>query len=75
MPDNLALIEKIALLPERIRGYGHVKLRNLRSIKRQEAELLRQLAVAIPMGEAIRRALDDAPAVDGLEAIRVVASR
>ena len=73
--DNLEIIERIALLPERIRGYGHVKLRNLRSVKRQEADSLRQLGVEVPMGEAIRRALEAAPASGGLEAIRVVASR
>ena len=73
-PGTVELIEKVALLPQRIRGYGHVKLRNLRSVKRQEADLLRQLGVAIPMGEAIRRALDDEPAATGLEAIRVVES-
>jgi indolepyruvate ferredoxin oxidoreductase len=74
-PDNQSLVEKIALLPERICGYGHVKLRNLRTVKRQEAELLRQLGVELPMGEATHRALNAAPAGGALEAIRVVASR
>ena len=35
--------------PEKVRGFGHVKIANLRSAKRQEAELLRQLGV-LPEG-------------------------
>ena len=39
-PDNHALAVEIAGLPERIRGFGHVKDRALDQVKGQEAELL-----------------------------------
>jgi len=39
-PDNHALAVKIACIPEEIRGYGHVKDRNLKSAKLMEADLL-----------------------------------
>ncbi|MGH8767688.1 MAG: indolepyruvate ferredoxin oxidoreductase family protein [Burkholderiales bacterium] len=39
-PDNHALAVKIASIPEEIRGYGHVKERNLKAAKLMEADLL-----------------------------------
>ncbi|HKQ25007.1 MAG TPA: indolepyruvate ferredoxin oxidoreductase family protein [Burkholderiales bacterium] len=39
-PDNHALAVKIASLPEEIRGYGHIKERNLKTTKAKEVELL-----------------------------------
>jgi indolepyruvate ferredoxin oxidoreductase len=41
--DNLALAADIAAIPATIRGYGHVKRRNLDAAKAHEAELLSQL--------------------------------
>jgi indolepyruvate ferredoxin oxidoreductase len=38
--DNLAQAVAIASIPEEIRGFGHVKERNLAAAKRKEAELL-----------------------------------
>ena len=38
--DNLALAADIAAIPATIRGYGHVKRRNLDAAKAREAELL-----------------------------------
>ncbi len=38
--DNQALAQKLARLPERIRGYGHVKLGNLATARAQWRELL-----------------------------------
>ena len=38
--DNHALAVKIASIPEEIRGYGHVKERNLKAAKLKEADLL-----------------------------------
>jgi indolepyruvate ferredoxin oxidoreductase len=73
--DNLPLMEKIAGLPERIRGYGNIKIRSVRQAKQQEAELLRQLGVDVRMGDAIRRALQSAGATSNLRDIPVVASR
>lgn len=39
-PANLPLAAEIAALPERIRGYGHVKMGNLKQAKAREAELM-----------------------------------
>ncbi|WP_159709957.1 indolepyruvate ferredoxin oxidoreductase family protein [Geminicoccus flavidas] len=39
-PANHALAEELAAIPSRIRGFGHVKERNLRTAKAREAELL-----------------------------------
>ena len=39
-PDNHALAVEIARLPEQIRGYGHIKDRNLAKVKAREASLL-----------------------------------
>jgi indolepyruvate ferredoxin oxidoreductase len=39
-PDNHALALEIAGLPERIRGFGHIKQRNVEIVKAREAELL-----------------------------------
>ena len=37
---NYTLAVAIAALPARIRGFGHVKLRNAKRVKTREAELL-----------------------------------
>jgi indolepyruvate ferredoxin oxidoreductase len=39
-PDNHALALALASIPEQIRGFGHVKERNLKAAKAREAELL-----------------------------------
>jgi indolepyruvate ferredoxin oxidoreductase len=39
--DNKALFLKLAQLPEKVRGYGHVKLANIEKVE-NEAGLLRQ---------------------------------
>jgi len=41
-PDNHHLAAALAAIPERIRGFGHVKLRNLEAAKADEAALLEQ---------------------------------
>ncbi|HXW28458.1 MAG TPA: indolepyruvate ferredoxin oxidoreductase family protein, partial [Xanthobacteraceae bacterium] len=41
-PDNHALALALASIPEQIRGFGHVKERNLKAAKARAAELLRQ---------------------------------
>ena len=41
-PQNLALAVQIASLPERIRGYGHVKARHLAEVEPQWEILMRQ---------------------------------
>lgn len=39
-PDNLATAVGLAAIPQKIRGFGHVKERNLKAAKAEEAELL-----------------------------------
>ena len=41
-PDNLPLAVGLAAIPEKIRGYGHVKARHLTAAKADEAALLEQ---------------------------------
>ena len=41
-PDNHALAVGLAVIPEKIRGFGHVKLRHLAAAKADEAALLEQ---------------------------------
>ena len=40
--DNHPLAVGLAVIPEKIRGFGHVKLRNLKAAKADEAALLEQ---------------------------------
>jgi indolepyruvate ferredoxin oxidoreductase len=42
VPDNHRLAVALAGIPEKIRGYGHVKLRHLTAAKAEEAVLLEQ---------------------------------
>ncbi len=42
-PSNHALAVEIASLPERMRGFGHIKKRNVENAKAREAELLAML--------------------------------
>jgi len=41
-PDNHAVAVGLAVVPEKIRGFGHVKMRNLQTAKAEEAALLQQ---------------------------------
>ncbi|HET9902212.1 MAG TPA: indolepyruvate ferredoxin oxidoreductase family protein [Xanthobacteraceae bacterium] len=41
-PDNHHLAVALASIPEKIRGYGHVKMRHLKAAKAEEAALLEQ---------------------------------
>ena len=49
---NHALAVEIAALPERIRGYGHVKERHLKDAKAREAALLTRLRDGTPQAAA-----------------------
>jgi indolepyruvate ferredoxin oxidoreductase len=55
-PDNHALCVALAAIPEKIRGFGHVKERHLKAAKAEEAELLARLrdgsAAALAMPKA-----------------------
>jgi indolepyruvate ferredoxin oxidoreductase len=43
IPGNHALCVEIAMLPAKIRGFGHVKARNVETTKACQAELLAML--------------------------------
>ena len=73
--DTSNTIATIAALPERIRGYGHVKLASLRKVKDRERELLTAVGVAFEPGDAVKRALSESKPMSKLEAIPVVVSR
>jgi indolepyruvate ferredoxin oxidoreductase len=47
-PDNHHLAAGIAAIPEKIRGFGHVKLRHLAAAKADEATLIDQLRSGAP---------------------------
>jgi indolepyruvate ferredoxin oxidoreductase len=47
-PDNHHLAVGIAAIPEKIRGFGHVKLRHLAAAKADEATLMDQLRSGAP---------------------------
>ncbi|KAA0216344.1 MAG: indolepyruvate ferredoxin oxidoreductase family protein [Lautropia sp.] len=55
--DRLELATRFADIPASIRGFGHVKLRNLREAKRREAALARRLGVVPVVSEVVREAL------------------
>ncbi len=50
--DNHGLAVEIASLPERIRGYGHVKEANVQTTKAREAELLAAFRSPTPTAQA-----------------------
>jgi indolepyruvate ferredoxin oxidoreductase len=50
--DNHRLAVEIASVPERIRGFGHVKRRHLEQAKSKEAELLGAFRASLPAAKA-----------------------
>ena len=50
--DNHKLAVDIAGIPDRIRGFGHVKRRNLSDAKKSEAELLAAFRASRPAAKA-----------------------
>ena len=53
-PENHAVAVALAAIPEKIRGYGHVKLRHLKAAKAEEDNLLAQFR----SGGAVRKAAE-----------------
>ena len=51
--DNVALAVELASVPERIRGYGHVKEAHLHAAKQHEAELLLRWRTPATVREAV----------------------
>ncbi|MFO1399452.1 MAG: indolepyruvate ferredoxin oxidoreductase family protein [Burkholderiales bacterium] len=52
-PQNAALAVEIAALPATIRGYGHVKQRNVEAARAREAVLLARLRAPVPQPVAV----------------------
>jgi indolepyruvate ferredoxin oxidoreductase len=48
-PENIGIAQSIAAIPEKIRGYGYIKTRNLRAAKAEEQVLLAQFHAAAPL--------------------------
>ncbi|MFO1299519.1 MAG: indolepyruvate ferredoxin oxidoreductase family protein [Burkholderiaceae bacterium] len=55
--DRLELAVQLADMPASIRGFGHVKLRNLREAKRRETAVAQRLGVEPVVSEVVREAL------------------
>jgi indolepyruvate ferredoxin oxidoreductase len=72
---NAADVAKLAELPARIRGYGHVKLRNLASVKRTERELAGRLGIEAATSAAVQHALDEMKGAGSLRGIPVVVAK
>ncbi|MCM3377997.1 hypothetical protein M3654_23585, partial [Bacillus licheniformis] len=53
-PGNAALVVQRADLHARVRGFGHVKVRNLAGVKRAERELALQLGIDAATRDAWR---------------------
>ncbi|THF55633.1 indolepyruvate ferredoxin oxidoreductase family protein [Pseudothauera rhizosphaerae] len=71
---NLADAVALAALPDRIRGFGHVKLAALAGVLAQEAELCRRLGLAPHLADAVPA--DTLPRPSGtLKGIPVVTAR
>ncbi|RVT88772.1 indolepyruvate ferredoxin oxidoreductase family protein [Inhella crocodyli] len=52
-PEKLELALQLARLPERIRGYGHVKHANVTAVRQQWADMLARYRAAAPQPEAL----------------------
>ena len=68
-------VVKLAELPSRIRGYGHVKLRNLAGVKRSERELAGRLRIEAATSAAVQQALDEMKGAGSLRGIPVVVAK
>ncbi|AME23536.1 indolepyruvate ferredoxin oxidoreductase family protein [Burkholderia sp. PAMC 26561] len=74
-PDNTKDVEALALLHERIRGYGHVKLANLSMVKRRERDLGAKLGIAVETGRYVQASLDELKGAGALRGIPVVVAK
>ncbi|MGN6648444.1 indolepyruvate ferredoxin oxidoreductase family protein [Trinickia sp.] len=68
-------IVTLAALHAKVRGYGHVKLRNLASVKRAERELAARLALEAATSAAVQQALDEMKGAGSLRGIPVVVAK
>ncbi|HTH62428.1 MAG TPA: indolepyruvate ferredoxin oxidoreductase family protein [Paraburkholderia sp.] len=72
---NAADVAKLAALPQRVRGYGHVKVANLASVKRAERELTARLGLDARTSAPVQAALDTFRGAGALRGIPVVAAK
>ncbi|MDG0023632.1 indolepyruvate ferredoxin oxidoreductase family protein [Trinickia sp. Y13] len=73
--ENAEAIAQLAELHARVRGYGHVKLRNLASVKRSERELAARLGLEAATSPAVQHALDEMKGAGSLRGIPVVVAK
>ena len=59
----------------RVRGFGHVKVRNLAGVKRAERELALQLGIEAATSAAVQHALDEMKGAGMLKGIPVVVAK
>jgi indolepyruvate ferredoxin oxidoreductase len=74
-PENAKDVETLALLHERIRGYGHVKLANLSMVKRRERDLGVKLGIDVETGRYVKASLDEVKGAGALRGIPVVVAK
>jgi indolepyruvate ferredoxin oxidoreductase len=72
---NARDIESLALMHERIRGYGHVKITNLFAVKRRERELAARLKIEAQTGGYVEALMDGVKGSVGLRGIPVVVGK
>ncbi|MFX1671089.1 indolepyruvate ferredoxin oxidoreductase family protein [Paraburkholderia sp. A2WS-5] len=73
--NRAADLAKFASLHQRVRGYGHVKLANLASVKRSERELATRLNIDVKTSAAVDEALASFKGVGALRGIPVVVAK
>lgn len=73
--DNAPRVVLLADLHARVRGFGHVKLRNLAGVKRAERELALQLGIDAATSQAVQHALDEVKGAGTLKGIPVVVAK
>lgn len=72
-PDTLSDAVRLAEVMQQVRGYGPVKLASVVAAKARERALARRLGIEPATGDAVRTALEQAPATGALRGIPVVA--
>ena len=63
------------VVSDRVRGFGHVKVRNLAGVKRTERELALQLGIDTATSAAVQHALDEMKGAGMLKGIPVVVAK
>ncbi|PPB84788.1 indolepyruvate ferredoxin oxidoreductase family protein [Mycetohabitans endofungorum] len=72
-PDTLSDAVRLAEVMQQVRGYGPIKLASVVAAKARERALARRLGIEPATGDAVRAALEQAPATGALRGIPVVA--